>query len=773
MAENLQVELAKLDDIGLSYIVGGRPDQIRVEPIPEKLSLYGITLTQLVNKVRQANRSFLAGRVREKGQSLAVAAGQTLQGIPDVGLLLLTARDGRPVYVRDVANIVVGAKPLESQAWNYMKAADGKLTRTPAVTVALAKRAGANAVVVSENITERLAELKGTLVPDDVDVIVTRNYGETANDKANELLFHLGLATLSIVVLVGLAIGWREGGVVLVVIPTTILLTLCASWLLGYTINRVSLFALIFSIGILVDDAIVVIENIARHWAMHDGRSRVAGRDRRRGRGRQPDDLCHADGGGRAAADAVRVGADGPLHEPHSGERVGRDDPVVLRRGDDHAVADAAVRRQSRHPRRGRARRLARAHVCRGGAPRDRDAFRRARLPAAGRRRHARLAFAVRHQVGHGEAAPVRRQVGAAGRRRPAEGREPGGDASARSMRQPNGSPTLPELASIQAYAGTAAPFNFNGLVRHYYLRDEPQQGDLQVNLAPKGERSRTSHEIALDVRARLKGLPAPEGTTSRSSRCRRGRRSSQRCWPRSTAPTPPQRRAVADQVRAIFRSVPFIVDDDVSFREQAPRLRFEIDQDNLEFHKVEEQDVYDTIAAYLGGTPVGYSHKGGGRYPVEIAVQLPKNDLAITEQTLSTPVPANALPGSTRIVELGDVVRVTHEKASYPIFRHNGRAAEMVMGELAGQYEAPIYGMLAVADPIDKHDWGGSAQAGDQPARPALERSEARAAVGRRMGGDVRDLPRHGRGVHGRACSASTCWWWRSSAPSRCRSSS
>ncbi len=226
--------------------------------------------------MRQANRSFLAGRVREKGQSLAVTAGQTLQGIPDVGLLLLTARDGRPVYVRDVANIVVGAKPLESQAWNYVKVADGTLARTPAVTVALAKRAGANAVVVSENITKRLAELEGTLVPNDVDVIMTRNYGETANDKANELLFHLGLATLSIVVLVGLAIGWREGGVVLVVIPTTILLTLCASWLLGYTINRVSLFALIFSIGILVDDAIVVIENIARHWAMHDGRSRVA-----------------------------------------------------------------------------------------------------------------------------------------------------------------------------------------------------------------------------------------------------------------------------------------------------------------------------------------------------------------------------------------------------------------------------------------------------------------------------------------------------------------
>jgi len=167
------------------------------------------------------------------------------------------------------------------------------------------------------------------------------------------------------------------------------------------------------------------------------------------------------------------------------------------------------------------------------------------------------------------------------------------------------------------------------------------------------------------------------------------------------------QRREVARKIREIFRSVPYIVDDDVSFRQRAPRQRFIIDQDNLEFHKVEQSDVYDTIAAYLGRTPVGYSHKGGGRHPVEIAVELPKKDLAITESTLSTPVPANALPGERGVVELGDVVRLEREEASYPIFRHNGRAAEMVTAELAGEFEAPIYGMLAVADLVDKTDWG------------------------------------------------------------------
>ena len=196
--------------------------------------------------------------------------------MPDIGLLLLTARDGRPVYVKDVANVVVGAAQTDHRVWNLTRAADGRLQRLPAVTIAFAKRKGANAVTVADQLLARLASVEGRLVPRDVQVSVTRNYGATATEKANELLFHLALATVSIVILVTLAIGWREGVVVLVVIPTTILLTLFASWLMGYTINRVSLFALIFSIGILVDDAIVVVENVVRHWQARGAKDLVS-----------------------------------------------------------------------------------------------------------------------------------------------------------------------------------------------------------------------------------------------------------------------------------------------------------------------------------------------------------------------------------------------------------------------------------------------------------------------------------------------------------------
>ena len=268
VAEELSHELAKVDNVGTAYIVGGSPNQIRVEPDPEKLSVFGVTLNQLVDKLANANRSFEVGSFRDGGKSLPVLAGQTLQGVPDIGLLLLTTRDGRPVYVKDVANVVVGAAEPEHRAWTITRAPNDELQRRPAVTVAIAKRKGANAVTVADDVLKRLEIVRGRVVPDGLDIAVTRNYGETATEKANELLFHLGLATLSIVVLITVAIGWREGLVVAIVIPTTILLTLFASWMMGYTINRVSLFALIFSIGILVDDAIVVVENIARHWGM-------------------------------------------------------------------------------------------------------------------------------------------------------------------------------------------------------------------------------------------------------------------------------------------------------------------------------------------------------------------------------------------------------------------------------------------------------------------------------------------------------------------------
>ncbi len=710
MAQDLLVELAKLEDVGLSYITGGRPDQIRVEPDPERLALMGITLHQLTEKIREANRSFLAGQIRDRDQNISVASGQTLQGVPDIGLLLLTARDGRPVYVRDVANIVVGAKPLERRTWHYRKNPDDGLDRIPAVTIALAKRAGANAVDIAEHILHRVDELKGRLIPDDVEIIVTRDYGETANEKANELLFHLGLATISIVLLAGFAIGWRESMVILIVIPTTILLTLFASYIMGYTINRVSLFALIFSIGILVDDAIVVIENIARHWAMRDGREKA-----------QAAIEAVAEVGNPTIIATLTVvtallpmlfvsGLMGPYMSPIPANASAA---MIMSFFVAVIITPWLLLRFGRKLADGEGH----AHDSPDGGILGRLFISSAR-PVLHTRRKSIIFLAVvaaatlllclliplkwvTVKLLPFDNKSELQVVLDLKKGSSLERTEQILDIAAKKLGD------LPELLSIQAHAGTAAPFNFNGLVRHYYLRDRPEHGDLQINLTAKGERSRTSHQIALEIRKRLKDIELPDHSSIKVIEVPPGPPVISTLLAEIYGPDPETRRQIATRVRQVFKEVPFIVDDDDSFGVRAPRLRVIIDQDKLEFFNVAQSDVYNTIRVYLDGVSVGYSHRGGGRHPVEIAVQIPKSGRMISSRFLSTPVPANALPGERSIVELGDVVKLREEKASFPIFRHNGRPAEMVLGELAGAFEAPIYGMFEVEKRMERIDWG------------------------------------------------------------------
>jgi multidrug efflux pump subunit AcrB len=708
LAEKLRAELMKVDNIGLTYISGGAPQQIRVEPDPEKLSLFGVTLQQLVAKVKDANRSFLAGQVRDAGIVRNVAAGQTLAGIPDIGLLLITTRDGRPVYVKDVASVIVGPTTLEHRVWNDSRDAKGQWSRTPAVSLAVAKRAGANAVVVSEDISRHLERLKSRLIPDDVQVTVTRDYGETANEKANELLFHLGLATLSIVVLIAIAIGWREALVTFVVIPTTILLTMFAANLMGYTINRVSLFALIFSIGILVDDAIVVVENIARHWGMRDGRPRL-----------QATIEAVAEVGNPTIVATLTVvaallpmlfvsGLMGPYMAP-----IPANASAAMLFSFFVAMVVAPWLMLKLAPKR----EAPAAYAGHDEGPLGR-LYRRLAAPVVRSRRAAWIFL-----LGVGIATLLSMMLFATKsvtvKLLPFDNKSeiavmvdlPEGASLEATERTLFGAAEiarrLPEVTSLQSYAGTPAPFNFNGLVRHSYLRERPELGEVQVNLTARGERKRASHEIALELREKLKALDAPKGTSVKVVEVPPGPPVLSTLLAEVYGPDAATRRAVAIELKALFAQVPFIVDIDDSIGERRPRLRLSIDQDRLEFFGVEQRDVYDTIQALFGGISVGYSHRGEDRNPIEIAVHLAKRGLVWDEALASTPVPANTLPGSKTVVELGQVVKATMEAGSPTIFRRDGRFADMVLAELAGRFEAPLYGMLEVADRVNAHDWG------------------------------------------------------------------
>ena len=712
VAEELQHELAKVDNIGASYIVGGSPSQIRIEPDPERLAAQGMTLAQVADKLANANRSFQAGALRANNRAWPVVAGQTLQGVSDIGQLLLTSRDGRPVYLKDVADVRVGAAELDRRAWMMTRNAQGTLDKRPAVSLALSKRKGANAVAVAHDIEARLATMRGQIAPAEVEIDIVRNYGETATEKADELLFHLALATVSIVLLITLAIGWREGFVVLVIIPTTILLTLFASWLMGYTINRVSLFALIFSIGILVDDAIVVVENIVRHWSLRGERGLVETAVEAVAEVGNPTIIATLTIAAALLPMMFVSGMMGPYMSP-----IPANASMAMLFSFFVAVTITPWLLLKIARRRFESAELSLAHDHDDPGAMGRAYKRVATWLLTGRKRSRNFLLIVGALTLASLALFYTRSVRV--KLLPFDNKSevqimldlPRGASLEETERTLTAAAALladlPELISIQAYAGASAPFNFNGLVRHSYFRQSPELGDLSVNLAPKGERKRASHAIALDIRKRLAALPLPEHASVKVVEVPPGPPVLSTLLAEIYGPDAPSRRALATKVREAFAKVDFVVDVDDSFGVRNERIRYSIDQQALEFHGVQEQAVYDTLAALLGGVKIGYSQRGGGEKPVDITLALPRSALTPGERLTTTPLPAGGTPRQGANVELGDVVKVSHEQASFPIFRHNGRYAEMVTAEVAGRYESPVYGLLAVEDEIAKMDFG------------------------------------------------------------------
>lgn len=711
LARAVQTEVAKADNIGLTYLVGEANEAIRIAPDPERLALYGVTLQQLAGKVSQANRTLNTGKLRDGGAQVDLVAGETMTAPAEVANLLLTTRDGRPVYVADVADVSFVPDTSDAMVAQITRGETG-LVRSPAVTLAIAKRAGANAVVVAEEVLHRVESLHGNLIPDSVDVTITRDYGETANEKANELLFHLGLATVSIILLVWLAIGWREAIVVAIVIPVTILLTLFASWIMGYTLNRVSLFALIFSIGILVDDAIVVIENIARHWGMAD----------RRPRAQAAIDAVAEVGNPTIVATLTVVAALLPmlfvsgLMGPYMSPIPANASAAMIFSFFVAVIITPWLMVKIAGGANMKAHGQDDTYGGHHGGPLERMYGRVARPLLATKARSLTFLLVTAVLSFGSLTALYTRDVTV--KLLPFDNKS----ELAVMIDLPEGSSVeatdrvaqdvarivldMPEVTAVQTHAGTPAPFNFNGLVRHYYLRSEPQLGEVQINLAPKTDRDRASHDIALDIRARLAGLDLPPGTSLKAVEPPPGPPVIATLLAEVYGPTAQARREAAAKIRTAFESVPFIVDVDDSYGQQARRLRATISTDDLEFFGVQEADVFDTLALLNGGQTVGYSHRGDGRHPIALQIARDKSDRVMDERFLTTPIPANTLPGARGVVELGDVLRIAPELSSFPIFRHNGRDAEMVTAEMAGAFEAPLYGMLAVSEAIDAMDW-------------------------------------------------------------------
>lgn len=712
IAEELRAEIVKVEDVGLTDIVGGRKLQLRVEPDITALASYGIPLHDLVMSVKQAAKTMPTGTTRIDGKSFIVEAGDSVSSLTDLEQLELRGSSGQRVYLSDLASLQVTGEQIERRAWHLHRAGEKEASAwsaAPAVTVSVAKRPGANAVIVSESILERVEHLKGDLIPEGVKVDVTRNYGETANEKANELLFHLGLATVSIVILIAVMIGWREAVVTAVVIPTTILLTLFAAKMMGYTINRVSLFALIFSIGILVDDAIVVIENIARHWAMNDGRSR-----------REAAIAAVSEVGNPTIVATLTViaallpmmfvsGLMGPYMAP-----IPANASAAMLFSFFVAVA-VAPWLMLKIAGRAKAGQHAKAHDETGG--RLGRFYRKIVSPIVSSRRNAWIFLII---VGVATLASTAMFVTKAVTVKllPFDNKSemqivldmPEGTALEDTERTlfalADSIRGIKEIESIQAYAGTAAPMNFNGLVRHYFLRRSSEMGDLQVNLSEKDHRKRASHPIALEVREHMKAVPLPLGASAKVVEVPPGPPVMATLLAEVYGPDADTRRRTVEVLERMFSETPYIVDVDNSIGKPQPRLSISVDDTSAAAYGVAQQDVLDTLGMIFGGTVAGVSPRGEGRNPLEIEIILPRSERVWSQNLATIPVPGKMGLETNSVTELGALVNVKQSKGSPLIFRRNGHFADMVTAELAGEFEAPIYGMLDIEKRIKDFDW-------------------------------------------------------------------
>lgn len=708
LADELRNELMKVKDVGITDVIGGRPLELRVEPDIQALSAQGVSLQTLVQSVQNAAAALPSGRAHQDGNSLIVQAGDRINAVHELERLQIRGAGGRVVYLSDVANVKVTGAETDARVWTMVHGEDGSFSAAPAVTVSLAKRPGANAVVVSEAILHRVDALKGNLIPEGIHVEVTRDYGETANHKANELLFHLALATVSIVVLIAFSIGWREALVTLIVIPTTILLTLFASLMMGYTINRVSLFALIFSIGILVDDAIVIIENIARHWAMKDGRTRIQAAIEAVSEVGNPTIIATLTVIAALLPMMFVSGLMGPYMAP-----IPANASAAMLFSFFVAVGIAPwlmMKIAGKAPLHG-------AHDGAHSETRLSRFYGRVAAPIVASKRNAWIFLGI---VGVAtllsltlfatKAVPVKLL--------PFDNKSeiqvivdlPEGAALEDTERAlfalADAIGPVEEITTIQAYAGTAAPFNFNGLVRHYFLRASPELGDLQVNLSAKEHRKRASHDIALDLRERLLAVPLPEGAKVKVVEVPPGPPVISTLMAEIYGPTPEARRETAAIIERFFEETDFIVDVDNSMGDRAPRLTFGIDEPAAADAGVLQQDILDAIGMAFGGQTVGVSPRGEGRDPLNIRVYLPRSQRSWTQEMAAIPVPRRLAGTDAVPIELGELVEVREEVGSPTIFRRDGHFADMVMGELAGRYEAPIYGMFEIQDRIKAFDW-------------------------------------------------------------------
>jgi multidrug efflux pump subunit AcrB len=692
LAVQLRDAIAEVNDVSEVTIIGGRPRQVRVDIDPARLSAYDVDPLAVQQAIARSNvRGTAAGPVAA-GVTNGLEAGQRLRTADDLRNTVVSSTGGRPVLVRDVADVVDGDAEPTSYVTFQSKASGAQ----PAVTIAVAKRKGTNATDVAHRVAAKLDTLKGSLVPSDVHLTVTRDYGETAADKSNELLWHMLLAVMSVSALIWLVLGRREAAVVLIAIPVTLALTLFMFYLYGYTLNRITLFALIFSVGILVDDAIVVVENIVRHARMADvkpgGLTAIA--IRAIDEVGNPTILATIAVVAAILPMAFVRGMSGPYMRPIP---VGASAAMAFSLAVAFAVTPwAAVR-------------LLKPSAHRDS--RDEDLltrlYRRVMAPliASGRRRALFLTGVVILLLAAVALLPLE---WVKVKMMPFDNKSefqvmidmPEGTALETTARVAAAlaSAALDDetVVNVQQYVGASAPYNFNGLVRHYFLRRAPHLADLQVNLVPKGERSLQSHEVAGRIRERLGPIAKQLGATIQVAELPPGPPVMQTLVAEIYGPDPARRRDVAAQIKSIFEQTPGVVDTDWSVEAPHAKIALAVDGEKAAAAGLSPAAVAAVVRMAGSGESAGLLHDERAREDVPIMIRLPR-----AGRTLEA-VQSIRLRG-TRPIAVGELTSAVATPEETSVQHKNLQAVTYVTADLAGQKGSPVYAILQMNEPIGR----------------------------------------------------------------------
>jgi multidrug efflux pump subunit AcrB len=690
LAGQLRDAIAEVPDVSAVTLIGGRPRQVTVTIDPSRLAAYDLDPLAVERAIANANLRASASGAVAGGQITAIDAGGRLATADDVRDVVIGASNGRPVLVRDVSDVVDG----DAEPTAYVLFQSRESGATPAVTIAVAKRKGTNAIDISHRVTEKLDTLKGTLIPSDVTLTLTRDYGETAAEKSNELLWHMLLAVLSVSGLIWLVLGRREASVVLIAIPVTLALTLFMFYVYGYTLNRITLFALIFSIGILVDDAIVVVENIVRHARM---RGEESG-------GLMAIALDAVDEVGNPTILATLAVVAAILPMAFVGGLMGpymRPIPV----GASAAMIFSLVVAFIVTP-------WAAIRLLKPAAHHDHETedlftrlYRRVMNPllASGRMRLIFLggvALLLSAAVAFVPLGLVTVKM------LPFDNKSefqvmvdmPEGTALEATARVTSAlaAAVLDDeaVANVQQYVGTASPYNFNGLVRHYFLRQAPHQADLQVNLVPKGERSAQSHDVARRVRERLVPIAHSFGATIQVAEVPPGPPVLQTLVAEIYGPDPARRQAIAEQVKAIFNDTPGVVDTDWYVEAPQPKARLVVDGEKAAASGLSPAAVASVARMAGAGATAGLLHVEAAREDVPIVLRLPRDARSLEA------IKALRLRG-TRPVAIGELVRTEHTVEDASLYHKNLQPVTYVTADMAGESESPVYAILRMNEAI------------------------------------------------------------------------